>query len=214
MEWAGTVECRAAALDDSAPKWTRTGRGDVHATRAALLVQPRDRAHPRLERGAADTFSGIRPSGNSPGLTFEGGTNYIWELAANTSTDTGGIAGDDFSLIFLSGGPLAIDEARLVVELGELVDPRDPFWSVPRLWKILDVVDPAQNPGSYFRTVVSRQQPDLKAETFVWTDASAPDLLGDVILRIHAIPEPSTVVLLTIGLSALAVAGARTRRAS
>jgi autotransporter-associated beta strand protein len=167
--------------------------------------------------GGNTTITGIHSPGNSPGiqtfngnLTYEAGAVVNWELIANST----GSPGTNFDQIVLpTTGNLTFNGSTTLAlsfnGAGSAVDWSNTFWNVNRSWTVYDLSFGAvSNAGSlviggslldslgnslsptgrgYFNTSVSGQ---------------------DVILNFVAVPEPSTIMLL----SGLAVGGFLLRR--
>lgn len=80
------------------------------------------------------------------GLNLSAGGNYVWELAANSTT-----AGN-FDQIALSGGNLVLNgTAKLSINFTGTATPPsagDVFWTSPRSWTVVALSGGAANPGS------------------------------------------------------------------
>jgi autotransporter-associated beta strand protein len=207
---AGVLELQDSAKDGK----TRTGSGDVVLEKGTQLAgNGKVAGKVDASKGGAD----VRPKAKSAGeltigrgISFGPESSYTWELDFNTSSDTGGIPGADWSLIRLTfddpSASLEIDPtAFLSIDLGSGVVIDDPFWTTPHLWKIIDVQSPSiNNQFDFFEDVHLFGLDDPRVRTFAWTDPSRPDDLGDVFLEIRGIPEPASWVLGLTGISAVA----------
>ena len=72
------------------------------------------------------------------GGLYVGGGVCVWDLAAHSTNNPGA----DFDQVLLKGGNLALAPARLSLRfIGTATSPDagDPFWQLPRSWKILSV---------------------------------------------------------------------------
>ena len=167
--------------------------------------------------GGNTTITGIHSPGNSPGiqtfngnLTYEAGAVVNWELIANST----GSAGTDYDQILLpTTGNLSFSGSTTLAlsfnGAGSAVDWSNAFWNVNRSWMVYDlssgvVINPGSLVigGSLLDSVGNSLSPTGRG--YFNTSVSGQD----VMLNFVAVPEPSTIVLL----SGLAVGGFLLRR--
>jgi len=167
--------------------------------------------------GGNTTITGIHSPGNSPGiqtfngnLTYEAGAVVNWELIANSA----GSAGTNYDQIVLpTTGNLTFNGSTTLAlsfnGAGSAVDWSNTFWNVNRSWMVYDlssgVVSNAGNlvlGGSLLDSLGNSLSPTGRG--YFTTSLSGQD----VMLNFVAVPEPSTLVLL----SGLAVGGFLLRR--
>ena len=169
--------------------------------------------------GGNTSISGIHAPGNSPGIqTFSGSLSYnlgsqvLWELGANTESNTPTVMFDQIvvgaNLSFIAGTAfnLSFDPTSTV----STVDWSDAFWLSDRSWLVYDV---AGNTTGLDGVVLNVQdwldgQGDSFSSALVGS-FSLSQVGQDVYLNYSAVPEPSTYGLL---LGGLALAGAAIRR--
>jgi fibronectin-binding autotransporter adhesin len=167
--------------------------------------------------GGNTTITGIHSPGSSPGiqtfngnLTYEAGAVVNWELIANST----GSAGTDYDQILLpTTGNLSFSGSTTLAlsfnGAGSAVDWSNAFWNVNRSWTVYDLSSGVvSNPGSL---VIGGSLLDSVGNTLSPTGRGYfnTSVSGqDVMLNFVAVPEPSTIVLL----SGLAVGGFLLRR--
>jgi len=167
------------------------------------------------------TVTGLHSPGNSPGieaitgtLDYGPGASVLWELAANTTTNSPVaydqiVVGGDLVFTSATGLTLSFDAA------GSTVDWEDSLWASDQAWTLWDVTGSSTGIGSLAITVtdwldgsgaaLSSARPDA---TFALTQQGS-----DVVLTYTAVPEPSTIALGACAAAAMAAA-ARLRRRS
>ena len=167
--------------------------------------------------GGNTTITGIHSPGNSPGiqtfngnLTYEAGAVVNWELIANST----GSAGTNYDQIVLpTTGNLTFNGSTTLAlsfnGAGSAVDWSNTFWNLNRSWMVYDLsageVSNAVNlvlGGSLLDSLGNSLSPTGRG--YFTTSLSGQD----VMLNFVAVPEPSTLVLL----SGLAVGGLLLRR--
>ncbi len=159
------------------------------------------------------TVLGTQAPGSSPGiqsvggnLTYSGGSSSVeWELEANAI----GSRGIDFDGINVGGDLIFEDSTILMLDFAVTVDWTDAFWNTDKLgtsgWLVYDVTGSTtsfSNLGlSASSTWLDKDGVLLSAERAgasfsLYQDGS------DIFLNYTAIPEPSTIALVTLGLAA------------
>ena len=158
----------------------------------------------------ATTIEGVHSVGASPGLqTFTAGLEYLatgtlaWELAADTATDRGLATG--FDAIDVTGGSVAIDTAATIDLVlngaGSTTDFTDLFWSSNQSWLVIDGASGSSGTftlGSGPVLDANGLSSDAYGDFSTFTDGS-----GDHYVQWTAVPEPSAVLLGSVGLMAL-----------
>jgi autotransporter-associated beta strand protein len=158
----------------------------------------------------ATTIEGVHSVGASPGLqTFTAGLEYLatgtlaWELAANTAADRGLASG--FDAIDVTGGSVAIDTATTIDLVlngaGSTTDFTDLFWSSNQSWLVIDGASGGSDTftlGSDPILDANGLSSDAYGDFSTFTDGS-----GDHYVQWTAVPEPSAVLLGSIGFIAL-----------
>jgi autotransporter-associated beta strand protein len=165
--------------------------------------------------GVTTIMTGANHSpGNSPdvqtfssGLTYNTGSIFTWELAANSL----GVRGTDFDGVDVTGGTLSIQSgvtSSLVFNApGSAVDWTNAFWDDDRSWLVFDNANSPTVVGGIFGTI--NVGIDSNSVTFTSARSSASfswsQTGNDIYLNYAAIPEPSTWALLPSSLTALLV---------
>ena len=156
------------------------------------------------------TIAGTHTPGNSPGvqtftggLTYSPGANIVWELTSNTSTGRG----SNFDGINVSGGPLTLSgnttTSLVFNSLGSTVDWNNAFWGSDQSWLVFDTASAPVING----TMGLDWSVDINNATLASIRPNASfsyDVLGnDIYLVYSAVPEPSSLALLAMGLAGL-----------
>jgi len=169
--------------------------------------------------GGATTISGIHSPGSSPGiqsfnsnLTYNAGSSINWELISNT---TGG-RGTNYDGIDLLGSAnlnfAGATTLNLIFNSEGDVNWTASFWNANRDWVVFNLTDG-----------ITQNFQNLSVSTQDWADSldnsfnlSRPGAgftltqVGQDVLLVYTVPEPSTYALLAMG--ALALAGYVIRR--
>jgi fibronectin-binding autotransporter adhesin len=159
--------------------------------------------------GATIIQSGaLHAPGNSPGiqtfndgLTYNTGATFVWELSANVDTGRG-IA---FDGVGVAGGILTINSgvtSSLVFnDAASSVNWSDVFWSSNHQWLVYDnTATPSVTPGVFdtinvgVDSLAQSLGSSRAGSTFTW-EAS-----GNGVYLNYTVPEPSTYILLALGL--------------
>ena len=171
--------------------------------------------------GGASTVNGTLAAGNSPGqITFSSnlslgtGSNLVWELFGNTSTDTA-----QFDRISVGGNLLAASGAGITLDFGttaggSTVDWANTFWDTAQSWTFLAVA--GSTTGSSNLSLLNSTFLDASGNSLAAARAGASFSLaqsGNNIM-VSYVPEPSSGSLLLAGLAALVFARAGSRRSS
>lgn len=189
-------------------------------------------------KGSDVTFSGnvsiesgaIHAPGNSPGMqTFTGNLSYgagstmEWELIANAATGAGVL----YDTIRVSGGSLSIADGALLSlafnGAGSAVNWNDDFWDANHSWTVIGLDNGAASTGLF--TLVGGASTWLDSQGVSLLDAMAANGrttsmfsvervgdTGDVVLTYAAVPEPSALALMGLGVMAIGLARVRSRR--
>lgn len=165
------------------------------------------------------TISGTHSPGNSPGiqtfggnLTYQPGSSMVWQLAANTTTNS--------PLVYdqvIVGGNLAFNGSttlQLVFnDLGSMVNWTDALWSSNQIWTIYQVSGQTTglenftiSPGSLFDAYGNQLDSIVAGASFSISQN------GQDVTLTYTVPEPSTYALIGLGALALVVAYRRRRR--
>ena len=164
------------------------------------------------------TISGTHSPGNSPGiqtfggnLTYQPGSSMVWQLAANTTTNSP-LAYDQVMV----GGNLAFNggtSLQLVFnDVGSVVNWTDDLWSSNQSWTIYQVT--GLTSGLENLTIASSSLLDAYGNDFGTTLAGSSFSIGqngENVTLTYTVPEPSTYLLFGLGGLALVVAYRRRR---
>lgn len=161
------------------------------------------------------TLSGTLAAGNSPGvltvtgdLTLASGGGMVWELFKNVNIQESPTAAFDQVLVggnltFAGGNGITLDFGTTAG--GSLVSWSDSFWDSNRSWLLYDVA--GTTTGLENLSLLNSVFNDAAGGSLVATRASASFNLsqsgGDVFLNYNAIPEPSSSMLMMLGVVGL-----------
>ncbi|NDF17315.1 MAG: PEP-CTERM sorting domain-containing protein [Verrucomicrobia bacterium] len=169
--------------------------------------------------GGASTVNGTLAAGNSPGLmTFSSdlslgtGSNLVWELFGNTSSDTA-----QYDRISVGGNLLAASGAGITLDFGtaaagSTVDWANTFWDSAQSWTFLTVA--GSTTGFSDLSLLNSTFLDASGNSLAAARAGASFSLaqsGNNIM-VSYVPEPGSASLLLFGLASLALARASARR--
>jgi len=166
--------------------------------------------------GGASTVNGTLAAGNSPGqmsfssdLSLGTGSNLVWELFGNTSTDTA-----QFDRISVGGNLLAASGAGITLDFGttaagSTVDWANSFWDSAQSWTFLTVA--GSTSGSSNLSLLNTGFLDAAGNSLSAARSGASFSLSQSgnNLVVNYVPEPSTGSLLLMGLGSLALLRAR-----
>jgi len=166
--------------------------------------------------GGASTVNGILAAGNSPGqmsfssdLSLGSGSNLVWELFGNTSTDTA-----QFDRISVGRNLLAASGAGITLDFGttaagSTVDWANSFWDSAQSWTFLTVA--GSTSGSSNLSLLNTGFLDAAGNSLSAARSGASFSLSQSgnNLVVNYVPEPSTGSLLLMGLGSLALLRAR-----
>ena len=156
--------------------------------------------------GGTSTISGIHSPGNSPGiqtftnnLTYNSGSNIIWELISNNNT----ARGTDFDGIDVGGNLNFAGPTTITLDFalaGSSVDWLNEYWGMDRLgtegWKIFDVNGTVSGLGN---VTIAGSLVDASGDVLPSLRPSSSFYLTQeqdgVYLNYSAIPEPSNLLL-------------------
>jgi hypothetical protein len=158
------------------------------------------------------TVAGTLTPGNSPGvlnvngnLTMASGGNMVWELFANTATQSSPAV---FDQVLVSGDLAFSGSNGITLNFGTTADGStvswsDSFWSSNRSFLIYDVA--GSTTGFSNLSLLNTSFNDATGAALAASQGSfsVGQLGSDVILNYNAIPEPSTGTLLGFGLGGL-----------
>jgi len=169
--------------------------------------------------GGASTVNGTLAAGNSPGqitfssdLTLGSGSNLVWELFGNTSSDV-----RQFDRVAVGGNLLASAGSGITLDFGttaggSTVDWSNAFWDSAQSWTFLAVA--GSTTGFSNLSLLNGAFLDASGNSLATARSGATFSLtqsGSNVM-ISYIPEPSTGSLLLIGLASWALARASSRR--
>ena len=166
--------------------------------------------------GGASTVNGTLAAGNSPGqmsfssdLSLGSGSNLVWELFGNTSTDTA-----QFDRISVGRNLLAASGAGITLDFGttaagSTVDWANSFWDSAQSWTFLTVA--GSTTGSSNLSLLNTGFLDAAGNSLSAARSGASFSLSQSgnNLVVNYVPEPSTGSLLVMGLGSLALLRAR-----
>lgn len=158
------------------------------------------------------TVAGTLTPGNSPGvlnvngnLTMASGGNLVWELFANTATQTTPAVFDQVvvngDLAFDGGNKISLNFGTAAG--GSTVSWLDPFWSSNRSFLIYDVA--GSTSGFSNLSLLNTSFNDATGAALAASQGNfrVSQLGSDVFLNYDAVPEPSTGTLLGFGFGGL-----------
>lgn len=166
--------------------------------------------------GGSSTVNGTLAAGNSPGqmsfssdLSLGTGSNLVWELFGNTSTDTA-----QFDRISVGGNLLAASGAGITLDFGttaagSTVDWANSFWDSAQSWTFLTVA--GSTSGSSNLSLLNTGFLDAAGNSLSAARSGASFSLSQSgnNLVVNYVPEPSIGSLLLMGLGSLALLRAR-----
>lgn len=151
----------------------------------------------------------IAPGNSAGNLTLTGGLtmnagDYEWELAALTEAGPG----VNFDVLTLDGGASTIgglSEVELSF-IGTATDPSagDPFWNTTHQWMIVDLVG-----GTLTGNFNGIANPSYSSGFFFLSGGN-----GDIFLNFAPVPEPTTIVLVGLGLAGFVVVRRKRKRST
>ena len=172
--------------------------------------------------GGASTVAGTLSAGNSPGLisfssdlTLTNGSNLLWELFGNTSSDV-----LTFDRIDVGGNLLALAGSGITLDFGttaggSVVDWDDAFWSSDQDWTFLTV--DGTTTGFSELSLLNSSFLDANGSSLADARSGATFSLrqsGSDVLVSYAVPEPGTASLLLMGLACWALVRAGWRHSA
>ena len=162
--------------------------------------------------GGASTVNGTLAAGNSPGqmtfssdLSLGSGSNIVWELFGNTSSDA-----TQFDRISVGGNLLATSGAGITLDFGNLaggstVDWSDSFWSSAQSWTFLMVA--GSTTGFDNLSLLNSTFLDAAGNSLATARSGSSFSLSQsgnsIMVSYAAVPEPGTGSLLLMGLASL-----------
>ena len=166
--------------------------------------------------GGASTVNGTLAAGNSPGqmtfssdLTLATGSNLVWELFGNTSSDT-----TLFDRISVGGSLLAESGAGITLDFGSIaagsgVAWSNSFWDSAQTWTFLTVA--GNTTGLSNISLLNSTFLDAAGNSLATARSGASFSLSQSgnNLVVNYVPEPSSGSLLFMGLASLALLRAR-----
>ncbi len=181
--------------------------------------------------GGSTTIAGIHNPGNSPGiqtfssdLTYSGGASVNWELIGNTTTNTPNPSATFDSIVV--GGNLNFAGSTLLnlnfASTGSNVLWADSFWNTSKTgtngWLVYDVAGSTTHFGGFQLNALNWTDKNGVALNTARSGASFGLVQagggGDIYLNytISAVPEPSSILLLSSGVAAFAYFQRRRKR--
>jgi hypothetical protein len=161
------------------------------------------------------TLSGTLAAGNSPGvltvtgdLTLASGGGMVWELFKNVDSQESPTAAFDQVLVggnlnFAGGNGITLDFGTTAV--GSLVSWSNSFWDSNRSWLLYDVA--GTTTGLENLSLLNSVFNDAAGGSLVASRTNASFSLSqsgnDVFLNYNAIPEPSSSLLMVLGVVGL-----------
>ena len=170
--------------------------------------------------GGASTVNGTLSAGNSPGqitfssdLTLGSGSNLVWELFGNTSSDV-----SKYDRVTVGGSLLASSGSGITLDFGttaggSTVDWSNSFWDTAQTWTFLTVA--GTTTGFSNLNLLNTSFLDASGNSLATARAGSSFSItqsgSDV--AISYVPEPSTGSLLLMGLASWALVRATRRTA-
>ena len=171
--------------------------------------------------GGASTVNGTLAAGNSPGqitfssdLTLGSGSNLVWELFDNTSSDA-----SQFDRIAVGGDLLASSGSGITLDFGttaggSTVDWSNAFWGSAQTWTFLSV--DGTTTGFSNLSLLNSSFLDAAGNSLATSRSGASFSLtqsgNNILVSYSAVPEPSTGYLLLVGMASWALLRANSRR--
>ena len=171
--------------------------------------------------GGASTVNGTLAAGNSPGqitfssdLTLGSGSNLVWELFDNTSSDA-----SQFDRIAVGGDLLASSGSGITLDFGttaggSTVDWSNAFWGSAQTWTFLSV--DGTTTGFSNLSLLNSSFLDAAGNSLATSRSGASFSLtqsgNNILVSYSAVPEPSTGYLLLVGMASWALLRASSRR--
>ena len=169
------------------------------------------------------TVAGTLKPGNSPGvlnvngnLTMASGGNMVWELFANTATQSSPAV---FDQVLVSGDLAFAGSNGITLNFGTTADGStvawsDSFWSSNRSFLIYDVA--GSTTGFSNLSLLNTSFNDATGAALAESQGNftVSQLGSDVFLNYNAIPEPSTGSMLGLGFAGLVVTRLLRRKSS
>jgi|688.fasta_scaffold136592_2 autotransporter-associated beta strand protein len=138
------------------------------------------------------------------GLTYQAGSTLAWDLAANTAAPAD--RGTAYDAIDVTAGSLTVSSSsalNLVFNAaGSTVNWSDSFWSSDRSWKVVDFTSPSPGTMSGVFTLgsvgVDSVGQSLQSVSGRESASFSVGTVGNaIVLTYSAVPEPSTIALVT-----------------
>ena len=176
--------------------------------------------------GGATTISGTHSPGNSPGiqtftngLTYNGGAQFIWELAANTVNPDD--RGESFDGVNITGGNLSFGgPVTMTLNFSTGVTWSNNLWSTDYLgasgWLVYSLTGGGNITNFTNLSLANIDWIDSQSNVLSTARSGASFSLyqdgNDIYLNYTAVPEPSTYALLVLSAAGLAAHVVRRRR--